>query len=280
MRSPPLNSLTQGQQPFTFSQSSLQDYADCPRRFHLRYLDRLVWPAAEAEPISENEARQRAALMFHRLVQQAALGLPVEKLTAMATSPDLARWWRNYAMSGPDLSGFVLHPEKMLAAPIRDRRLVCKYDLLAIGAGKAVIFDWKTYAKRPSDEWLAARWQTRVYRAMLVKAGAELNSGGPFDPADVSMVYWYAEHPSEPARFPYDEHQFKRDWAAIETHVAEIAQAHEFPLMEDPRRCRFCTYRSLCDRGAGAGPWREAEADDTQDANLELDSEQIGEIGS
>jgi len=31
--------------PFTFSQSSLQDYYDCPRRFELRYLSRLIWPA-------------------------------------------------------------------------------------------------------------------------------------------------------------------------------------------------------------------------------------------
>ena len=35
---------------FAFSQSSLQDYMDCPRRFQLRYLDRLIYPAAESEP--------------------------------------------------------------------------------------------------------------------------------------------------------------------------------------------------------------------------------------
>ena len=32
---------------FAFSQSSLQDYADCPRRFQLRYLDKLIYPAIE-----------------------------------------------------------------------------------------------------------------------------------------------------------------------------------------------------------------------------------------
>ena len=34
----------------TLSQSSLQDYVDCARRFQLRYLDRLSYPAIESEP--------------------------------------------------------------------------------------------------------------------------------------------------------------------------------------------------------------------------------------
>ncbi|MBA4379648.1 MAG: hypothetical protein C0393_03000 [Anaerolinea sp.] len=66
--------------PFTFSQSSLQDYADCPRRFQLRYIEELAWPAVESEPALENERHQQEGLFFHRLVQQRLVGLPVEKL--------------------------------------------------------------------------------------------------------------------------------------------------------------------------------------------------------
>ena len=54
---------------FTFSQSSLQDYFDCPRRFQLRYIEQVAWPAVETEPMLENERRQQAGLHFHRLVQ-------------------------------------------------------------------------------------------------------------------------------------------------------------------------------------------------------------------
>ena len=35
---------------FHFSQGSLQDYVDCQRRFQLRYLMKLAWPAVDAEP--------------------------------------------------------------------------------------------------------------------------------------------------------------------------------------------------------------------------------------
>ena len=61
---------------FTFSQSSLQDYTDCPRRFQLRYIEQLKWPAVESEPVLDNERRQQEGQLFHRLVQQHRIGLP------------------------------------------------------------------------------------------------------------------------------------------------------------------------------------------------------------
>src|SRR5574341_339738 len=79
--------------PFTFSQSSLQDYADCPRRFQLRYIDQLAWPAVETEPVAENERRQQEGQLFHRLAQQHLLGLPAENLARLANTPNLERWW-------------------------------------------------------------------------------------------------------------------------------------------------------------------------------------------
>ena len=86
--------------------------------------------------------------------------------------------------------------------------MLAKYDLVAIIPGqKAIIFDWKTSHKRPKDEWMAIRMQTRVYRALLVQAGAYLNGGAPIPPDQVEMVYWYADFPSEPTRFPWSQVQ-------------------------------------------------------------------------
>ena len=111
-----------------------------------------------------------------------------------------------------------------LSAPIGNHRLVAKYDLVAVQENKAIIYDWKTYAKRPRDEWMSARWQTRVYRSLLIQAGAHLNNGNkPFEPEQIEMIYWYADFPSDPTRFKYDANQFKRDWSAIEKVVEEIS---------------------------------------------------------
>src|SRR5512136_1199306 len=103
--------------PFTFSQSSLQDYFDCPRRFRLRYIDRLAWPAVESEPLLENEKRQQGGQLFHRLVQQHRIGLPAEKLAPLASTPDLHRWWENYLGADLEINGYAQYPELSLSVP-------------------------------------------------------------------------------------------------------------------------------------------------------------------
>jgi CRISPR/Cas system-associated exonuclease Cas4 (RecB family) len=265
---------------FTFSQSSLQDYFDCPRRFQLRYIEHLAWPAVETEPVLENERRQQEGQLFHRMVQQHLVGLPVEKLTRLANSPDLLRWWMNYLGYKFDWDGYLKYTELSLSAPCGSQRLLAKYDLVAMTPGRnALIFDWKTNHKRPKDEWMAARMQTRVYRALLVQAGSYLNSGAPIPPGQVEMVYWYADFPSEPTRFPYNPAQFKRDWDALTSLVNEIGNQRQFPLTEDEKKCAYCPYRSYCNRGGKAGGLDEYEAGmETAEADFNLNFEQIAEI--
>jgi len=267
---------------FTFSQSSLQDYFDCPRRFQLRYLEQLAWPAVEAEPVLENERRQREGQLFHRLVQQHLLGLPVEKLTRLASTPDLARWWENYLRhdfhQAYGLDGYAQFIELSLAAPIEGFRLLAKYDLVAIKPGEtAYIFDWKTYHKRPRDEWMAARMQTRVYRALLAHAGAQLTGGTPIPPERIEMIYWFADFPSEPVRLPYNSVQLKRDWDALSAMVREASHHAVFPKTDDEKKCAYCPYRSYCNRGEKAGSL-EVQDVETELAGIEINFEQIGEI--
>lgn len=265
--------------PFTFSQSSLQDYFDCPRRFELRYIEKLDWPAIEAEPVAENERRMADGNFFHRLAQQFLLGLPADKLSRLASSPDLSRWWDNFAQtfSSPSDLGS-LHPEAVLSAPIRNHRLLAKFDLIAIREGQASIYDWKTYHKHPKDEWMAIRMQTRVYRYLLVCAGSHLNGGQPFAPESIQMIYWYADFPSEPSTFRYDASLFKRDEVTLEKLVDEIGSLEKFELTSDERKCRYCPYRSYCNRGVTAGDWKDAEAEAEVHEAFDINFEQIGEI--
>ena len=89
----------------SLSQSSLQDYNDCPRRFELRYIQHLAYPAVESEPALENEKHQQEGEYFHRLVQQHLIGIPAEQVGKLANTPNLQRWWENY-VNAKDLSGF------------------------------------------------------------------------------------------------------------------------------------------------------------------------------
>ena len=272
---------TQTFQLTTLSQSSLQDYMDCAQRFKLRYLDRLSYPAAETEPTLENEKHQQEGEYFHRLVQQHLIGIPAEQIAKFANTPNLQRWWENFH-NDKDLSGLrgmsKLYPEATLSAPLGKYRLLAKYDLIAVRDGKAVIYDWKTYRKRPRNEWLATRMQTRVYRSLLVQAGAHLNNGKAFEPEEIEMIYWFADFPEEPARFPYNSAQFQRDWDALLNLSEEVASASSYPLTEDRQKCLFCTYRSYCERGIRAGDVEQAEAERDAEELFDVNFEQIGEI--
>ncbi|PKO23239.1 MAG: PD-(D/E)XK nuclease family protein [Chloroflexi bacterium HGW-Chloroflexi-1] len=286
---------------FQFSQASLQDYVDCPRRFQLRHLLQLAWPAVEAEPAGEFEAHIAQGQAFHRLIHQHLLGLPAERLSRMVTASAadaegsgeagrLSAWWADYLRAGPVDLPPARHPEITLSAAVSGHRLLAKYDLIAVEpGGRAAVVDWKTSRNRPKRAWLSARLQTRVYRYLLVRAGAHLNGGGPIDPEAVTMIYWFANHPDDPETFPYDATQYRADGEYLAALIAEIASlADDFPLTGDARRCRFCPYRSLCDRGIEAGAlapeegaddavgWAEPEAEAALDTTF--DFEQIAEI--
>ena len=272
---------TQTFQLTTLSQSSLQDYMDCAQRFKLRYLDRLSYPAAETEPTLENEKHQQEGEYFHRLVQQYLIGIPAEQIIKFANTPNLQRWWENF-QNTRDLANLKnmasLYSEATLSAPLGKHRLLAKYDLIAVNDGKVTIYDWKTYRKRPRNEWLIGRMQTRVYRALLVQAGAHLNGGKPFEPEQVEMIYWFAEFPDDPACFPYASAQFTRDWDTLLKLSEEVASASSYPLTEDRQKCLFCTYRSYCERGIRAGDLEQAEAEMEAEELFDVNFEQIGEI--
>jgi CRISPR/Cas system-associated exonuclease Cas4 (RecB family) len=282
-------------QPFQLtilSQSSLQDYMDCAQRFKLRYLDRLSYPAVETEPTLENEKHQQEGEYFHRLVQQHLIGIPAEQVAKFANTMNLQRWWENF-QSSKDLTSLRetlvkrskgdrdmsdLYTEATLSAPLGKHRLLAKYDLITVQDGKAIIYDWKTYRKRPRNEWLAARMQTRVYQALLVKAGAHLNKGNPFEPEQIEMIYWFADFPNEPARFTYTAAQFQRDWDLLVKLSDEVATASSYPLTEDRQKCLYCTYRSYCERGIQAGTMEQAEGEMEAEELFDVNFEQIGEI--
>jgi hypothetical protein len=270
---------------FQFSQHALQDYLECRRRFQLRYLLRQPWPAVQSEPLSEFERLMDLGLQFHQLLRRHNLGISEQELARTIQDPDLRRWWRNYLESPPpDLPTTARHPEIALSAPVAGHRLTARYDLLAVEPGRrAVVVDWKTGRGRPDGAALAARMQTRVYRYVLVRAGANFNRGTALQPEQVTMIYWFAEHPAQPEILPYDTLAYQEDKAFLSDLIARIeTEARgvegEWPLTTDERLCRFCTYRSLCDRGVLPGPLSEFDTDEVLDLGLEFEFEEIEEI--
>ena len=97
----------------------------------------------------------------------------------------------------------------------------------------------------------------------------------------MELVYWFSNAPQQPERFPYSASQHQENLAYMAGLIGRIQSASEadFFLTQDENACRFCVYRSLCDRGAEAGALPDLtsfEADASE--FIELDFDQIGEI--
>jgi hypothetical protein len=285
---------------FTFSQVSLQDFVDCRRRFELRYLMHVQWPAAESEPIEEQERRMQRGGDFHRLVQQHLLGIPEDKLSASISDPPLRQWWEHYLAFRPiEQAGasraYEVYPEVTLMTALRGYRLMAKYDVIVVPErGRILIFDWKTSKHRYESDRAEKRLQTRVYRSVIVRSGARLVDSDVVSPDEVTMIYWFAPHPNAPIRLPYSRLAYERDLDYLRDLVAQIETATEvdtgpdtqtdaFPKTENTFLCRYCPYRSYCGRGSEAGDIDEQdmvlELEETErPSNFDFDFDQIAEV--
>jgi RecB family exonuclease len=261
---------------FLFSQNKLQDYLDCPRRFELRYIERMAWPAVQSEPVEEMERSIRLGERFHRMVQQHNAGIPAEQIDPQANEPELALWWDSYKQFAPSQLPAQRLAEYSLTVPFGGYRLAAKYDLLAVEPGRAVIVDWKTGRGKPNREILKQRVQTRVYMALLVMAGGYRFPGMGFQPHQVEMLYWYSSEPDQPVRIAYSPWQYEQDVQQFTSWFGKIASTPSggFFQTTNDKSCRYCNYRSLCERGVAAPQWDESEdwdAFERGEFNLDFD---------
>jgi hypothetical protein len=71
------------------------------------------------------------------------------------------------------------------------------------------------------------------------------------------MIYWFAQYPDQPVALPYDAAQHADDQRFLIELIEEIeqraAQPGEWDKTPHERKCAYCVYRSLCDRGVHAG---------------------------
>jgi CRISPR/Cas system-associated exonuclease Cas4 (RecB family) len=246
-----------------FSQSSLQDFADCPRRFQLRYLMEQPWPAPPAEPLHDVERADRLGKQFHLILERQWLGVPINRDHIEAA---VLPWWDAFVAHPPaDLPDKERRPEVYTSATVHGQRLIAKYDLLAYEPdGKAVIVDWKTSKQRPTRAWLDRRMQTIIYPLLLVES-APLLLGYTLAPENIRLVYWFANAPTEVEVFQYTTARYesdKRTLASTLDRLLSLVGESVWPLTTNETLCRLCQYRSLCDRGRKAGSMDEEYGED------------------
>ena len=266
---------------FVFSQNSLQDFVDCPRRFKLRYIDHILWPAPITEPILEHEKRILMGANFHRYVQQHLSGIPAEDVACQIDDPQVNEWWNNYLAFHSTISSVNSWVEYSVLINLGKVRCMARYDLIFIDAsGKVNIVDWKTSEIRAKPEYLENKIQSVLYPFLLAEA-SRLPPSYTVIPDNLTMMYWFVNHADSPITFSYTKEKQTLDRQFLIELIDQIQtlSPNDFELTMDFKKCKFCNYRSLCERGSMAGQISELENGEELellDSGFEID--QIGEI--
>jgi hypothetical protein len=257
---------------FIFSANNLQDYVDCPRRFELKYLLKRDWPAEESEPVLEWEHELELGTRFHQLVYQYLSGLPEEALLASINDSDVENWFLNFLAFYSRQEFSQIFPEFRVRVPLGNYQAVAVYDLLALTPdNRLVILDWKTSRKIPRQAWVSGHMQTVLYPFAALESAGNFLSDVTLSAESIQMTYVYVRHAIDNTlTFSYSTEHHTHNRSHLEHLVSEIAtlELGAFPLTEEKRRCKFCVYRSLCERGENAGSLAELEAE----PDLDLDA--------
>lgn len=266
------------------NQTSLQDFIDCPRRFELSNLNEALWPASHSSPLSEYENLTEIGTQFHQLCQQFFMGIDTDLISTSITNPDLLQLWEYFLPYGTSLNSYPLFYEQILRIPFEDHFLLAKFDLLVQRSeDDYLIIDWKTAKQKPTKTTLAKRVQTFLYPYIFQTAGGDLFELTSLPPSSITMQYWYPLSSDPEEIFIYSQDKHKEVTSILASLLSRIddfiSSGESFPLTEDHRHCKYCAFRSYCDRSHKTSPLPSAADIGNEDlSNAHFDLDLIKEI--
>jgi CRISPR/Cas system-associated exonuclease Cas4 (RecB family) len=250
------------EQTLTVSRAGLTTFQICQRRFQLRYLDRLSWPA-----VPEDARMEKARIegeRFHQLMHRHFLSLSVSK--EAESYPELARWWKIFLSEGPQISDGQHLPELTLTVPMGRHLLSGRFDLLVLSREQVHLFDWKTEARARAEGELVTDLQTRLYLALAAEGAPALDR--KFGPEHILMTYWYVNEPAASVTIHYDQAKHVENWKYIGQIVdginRRLAVEGKWPLTEDLSACEQCAFQVYCGRQTDSfrlNQWESLEDD-------------------
>lgn len=267
-----------------YSATMLQDYVECPRRFQLKYILNQSWPSIPIEPILELEQLSARGRQFHFLAHQFFAGVSIPAIVSAITDATLRHWFDRFLEFAQAQKWLLTMSETRLAAPFDQHHIIAVYDLIARTQDEHVhIFDWKTSFQPPKESVMARRMQTIIYPFVLYENLPRLfpTSENDQKPA-LAMHYWYPEYPDSSITLTYDPIQHQENTRILSDLIEEIdtrCAASHFPLTDEKKRCKYCQYRSLCDRGIDAGRSEQDSSDYLTDI-VDIDFNMLPDINA
>src|SRR6056297_1016627 len=254
-----------------FSQSALDIFQKCRKRFQYRYIDGLYWPAKwgiDAEIEKELEKGRK----FHLLAERYYLDGSIQD--QIVEDPELNAWLKRLKSFLP-YSQYVISSEQELRYRHKKFKFLAKYDLLYYNKEKKLIelYDWKTDKKSLLEKELENSTQSRFYLYLFKKAGQKYYSDKFDIQNNPDLIFWNPRFPEEKKIINYSDEDFSKDSIYFEDLVGKILMEDEFPMTNNFNICRYCEYRPIC-----RGKQTEKREIFEEDLDMDLNWEEIEEL--
>lgn len=241
----------------TLSATSIQDFKACQRRFQLQHLINQPWPAVQAEPLYEHELHARRGTQFHLTLQRYFSDIHPDILSSMIDDVIVKQWWDTFQAEQPvpRKPSCRILPECSIVVEVQNYRLRAVIDLLVLDSAdnSITIFDWKTTRRIPDAADYRSAIQTSIYQYIVAVSAPTFFPA--FDALDrLKMVYWFPAYPDSTISLTYSEaaHQRNTTWLSDQIETIDLRirtdTAGEWNKTSDLTHCRYCDYRSLCER--------------------------------
>jgi PD-(D/E)XK nuclease superfamily len=225
------------------SQGHLKTLQECPRKFEYIYLKSL-----STLPLIDQQQTMEFGSIFHRLLHQQELGMPIEPF--LATNPALESAMHGLQKAAPHLflrePQIKRHSEEVRTFQLGEYLFTAIYDLLLLGE-TAQIIDWKTYGRPAKANQLDHDWQTRLYLYALVVTS-------DYQPPKISFTYWFVQNqPPQSVTFHYSveqHHQTHQEISGLLSQLTSwLATGEPFPqvVLTSPL-CEKCPFAARCQR--------------------------------
>lgn len=268
---------------FLFSANNLQDFIDCPRRFELKYILKQNWPAVTSQPVLEMENKIQMGNSFHQLVHQYLSGISGNLLDNSINDPELLKWFIKFQEYIKKYLHFPYFSEFSVFMPFEGFRLIAVFDFITLtNDNKIMLGDWKTTSRLPKRELFFQSIQSYLYPFLAYETRQNIFAqAGSLRQQDLFMEYWFPGFPENSITRDYSDTSHVTSRELLSSLISEIVhkESGAFEKTSNDKRCLFCQYRSLCERGIQAGRQEDAENEPESDSLINgLDFDQIEEI--
>ncbi len=220
---------------FLYSQSSLDTFLTCNRKFKYQYIDSIRWGEIEEELAEKFKKGEK----FHTLAERYFSGIPTGE--EFLEEEDLKEYFNNLKDTFLINKDYEYKAEYEIRYRNDNIKLMARYDLIVFKKDSVEIWDWKTGNKKLQEKYQKEKLQTKIYLYLLKE-----KLGDKVKAENISMNYWQPQYKNDWVTINYSDEMHSRNKKELKELMKDILEEEKFEMTENKKACQYCDFKKIC----------------------------------